>query len=226
MDNKEDLPKANSPSKGKKILVYALVGVVGLLLLTALLPEESAPASANSALNVTLDGWNFAANIGDGWRADPTVVPDTRYESPDCSNKVTWSGAYLGKPYFIPKKTTEEHYSGLGGKSGYVNIAVLQIPSELKALSTTMLLAEATDNAHCHTVGEGSDEDLTFNGKEAHLWKQDETLDGKAYSFGIVAMKLNDDEVAIIEVERWDESGNSATDVINSFTTSPMGANR
>jgi hypothetical protein len=190
--------------------------VLGLLLLAG-----SAMASVES---IVVDGWKFTADLGDEWRYDPTAEKDIFNDWLDCiSEDIVWSGTDISKPFFIPKNPTEFQYSGLGGKSGFIDIVVLQIPSELKELDTTSdILWGAADSAHCYTTGEGSDEDVTFNGLEAHLWELDESLDGREHSFGIIAVKLSDSDVAIIDVERWDDSGENASDAIYSFTITPV----
>lgn len=216
-------PQIRTPGKGKKFLVYVLGGIIVLLVLILVLPSPDTTASATPIKNVTVGGWNFSARLSDEWRADPSCEVEQFNDWSDCHSDEAyyWSGMSINKPFFIPKGPTERHYSGMGGKSGFIDIEVLQIPKELNNLPLADVLTGAADSAHCYTVGEGSDEALTFNGRNAHLWTQDESLDGKEYSIGIIAVELDMSQVAIIEVERWDESETSAEDVIDSFTIGP-----
>ena len=87
-------------------------------------------------------------------------------------------------------------------------------------MSTADLLTRATDARHCPTVGLGDDEDLTFDGKEAHLWTIEEDYDGRAFSESTIAVKLSDTQIGLIEAQRREEP-DSTLDVIKSFTISP-----
>lgn len=219
MDNKESLPPASGPSKGKKILVYVLGAIIVLIALIVILPGEKTPASVTPLLNVTLDGWNFTANIGDEWRADShfTTVIKPFYNEVDHEG-IAWSGTSANLVFFIPKTETEKRYSGTGGKSGRISIEVLQIPPEMKNYS---VLTAALYNIEWNSIGEGHEEDLFFGGREAHLWELPQTFDGVEYDESLLAVQLSDTKIATIDVTRWDGSEKSATDVINSFNITP-----
>jgi hypothetical protein len=194
----------------KQISNVAIIAAV-LAVIFATDCASSSPATLN------VEGWNFVANLGDEWKLDSSSVPENFDDWADCSDEFEWSGASLDMPLFIPKEPDELSYSGFGGKSGFVSIKVLKIPDESNSMTMEKVLTRAANLEHCYTVGEGEDKDLTFDDKEAHLWTQDEELDGIEYSFGTISVKLSDTEVGVIRVVRWDES-DSALDTINSFT--------
>jgi hypothetical protein len=220
MNNIENDTSTKGPSKRRKLLVYGLVAIIGLAVLIAILPGEKAPASATPVLNVTLDGWTFAANIGDEWREDShlSTVIKPFYNEVDHEG-IAWSGTSANLVFFVPKTETEKRYSGAGGKSGRISIEVLQVPPEMRNYS---VLTAALYNIEWNSIGEGHEEDLFFGGREAHLWELPQTLDGVKYDESMLAVQLSDTKIATIDVNRWDGSEKSATDVINSFTISPV----
>lgn len=167
--------------------------------------------------SITIGDWIFAADLGDEWRADSTPLVESFDDWEDCyEDEVFWSGTMSGKSYFIPKGPTEMHYSGLGGKSGFIDLEVFTIPEQFKGLKMTDLLKAVADNCHCYTADSGGEKKIEFDGREAHLWEEDAYLDGKDYSFGVIAIKLSDTEIGVIEIERWDDAGR-AWDAIESF---------
>jgi|GEM_PF-2237819 hypothetical protein len=109
------------------------------------------------------------------------------------------------------------HYSGIGGKSGYIDLQLLTVPEPFKGLETADLLKAAVDSNHCHTVGQGGEKVIEFDGREAYLWEEDVNMDGKDYSTGIIAIKLSGTEIGIIDIDRWDGAGR-AWDAMESFT--------
>ncbi len=193
-----------------------IIWLVSLLALVFVSGCHAAPES------VVISGWKFTADLGDEWKLDSTAPAsfEAFNDWADCySEDVMWSGTMANKPFFIPKGPTEMHYSGLGGKSGYIDIQVLQIPEQFKSLEIADLLKAAVDINHCRTVNGGEEKQIEFDGKEAHLWEQDENLDGIDYSFGIIGVKLSDAEIGVIDIMRWDGVGR-AWDAMNTFTIS------
>ena len=171
--------------------------------------------------SIVVGGWTFTANLGDEWKADSTAPVESFNDWSDCYSKdVFWSGTQAALHFFIPKGPTELHYSGIGGKSGRISVQVLQIPEQFKGLKMPDLLKAAVDLNHCPTVNEGSEKDIQFDGRDAHLWEKDETMDGKDYSDGIIAVKLNDTAIGTITIERWDDAGR-AWDAMDTFTITP-----
>jgi len=169
--------------------------------------------------SIVVDGWEFTADLGEEWRYDPGYSDDRYDDGTDCRTGALWEVHAIGKPFFIPKNDEEVHYSGVfNGKSGFVDIEVLKIPSEFDGVDMKDILTLAADRFHCPTVGLGSDKDITFDGKEAHLWEEDDDVDDRYVSEGVIAVKLNDEKIAVIQVERWDDTGKRAWDVIEAFT--------
>lgn len=169
--------------------------------------------------NFVIDGWKFTADPGEEWRYDPGYSDDRYDDGTDCRTGVLWEVHVIGKPLFIPKNEEEAHYSGMfNGKSGFVNIEMLEIPPEFDGIDMKDILTLAADRLHCPTVGLGSDKDITFDGKEAHLWEEDGNVDDRYVSEGVIAIKLNDEQIALIQVERWDDTGKRAWDVIETFS--------
>jgi hypothetical protein len=217
----DKLPLLNSKSKIVKIIGYVLYAFVILMIIGAMAPSEDNVATASASapvLSVTLDGWNFSANIGDEWRADshPSTVIDHEYKN-EGHQGITWTGASANAIFFIPKTEDEKRYSGIGGKSGRISIKVLGIPPEAKKYD---FLGAALYDLEWYSVGEGKEEDLFVGGREAHLWELPQTLDGVDYDNSLLAVQLSDTQIATIQVNRWDGSDTSATEVINSFNIS------
>jgi hypothetical protein len=208
----DKLPLPNSKSKIVKIFGYALYAFVILMVIGAI--------STASPVSMDVAGWEFSADPGDEWKTDLTVVSEEFDDWSDCYSEFKWHGTSLGFPLFIPKESDEQHYSGDRGRSGFLHLTVLDIPEELKSKSTAEILTQATDARHCPTVGLGDDEDLTFDGKEAHLWTLEDDWDDRAVSISTIAVKLSDSQIGIIEAQRREEP-DSTLDVINSFTISP-----
>jgi hypothetical protein len=173
--------------------------------------------------SIKVAGWKFAADLGEGWKLDSTAPAwvEPLNDWADCYSKdVMWTGTMAHKPFFVPKGPTEMHYSGITGKSGYIDIQVLKVPEQFKSLGMADLLKAAVDINHCYTVDEGDEKDIEFDGKESHLWEWDGNMDGKDYGDGIIAIKLSDSEIGIIDISRWDGAGR-AWDAMNTFTITP-----
>lgn len=219
------------------MLKISLVALVGLC---AILSMCSSFGSAQSDKSISLGGYTFTSDLGDGWIVpdDVAVYQKTDAYYPDDSD-TAWKGYYVWPWLKFPSypnapKDDEEYQSS----RTFAIIYVLTIPPELKAAQlkqnirvygsidkvpedqkekdTNEILAIATGK-YTMDMTSNSEKDITFNDRQAHLIE----ADNSAYSGGRIAIALDNDTIGLIDVTVYYTQNNPfdgrAWDVINSI---------
>lgn len=199
------------------------------------------------AASVDLDGWTFAADLGDQWHSDlhatenaDTAGWDSRStdyliehnmdsEDPAYYN---WKGVLLSNAFWLPQENANVNPQDLpsypskeNGLLANVDIRVHKVPGEVQDWGTHNILMDLYG-----PVGKSNSvKDIEFNGRPALLverdYEEDQVNDeGKvivpASSIGSIEVLVADDMVVSIDVVTLPESDLSAWDVIEKFTIS------
>lgn len=219
------LPQSRGPSKGKKILAYALGGIIALFLITAILPSPETTSVSASAINVSINGWKFSTDL-DGWRISEDVIiqpydsSDPDWQHPCITNSLvgSWKGQVISTPFYFPAyPNAPKDNENYGSMSAFIeDIYVVKIPEDLKKslqdhnigvygsmdkipddVKEKDLEYILTDATRIPTMclEWDSEENLDFKGHKAHLAKRD----GDQLSSSIIAILIDEDTVAVID---------------------------
>lgn len=198
---------------------------IGLCSLIALLLMIG---SCHAATSTVLDGWKFTINSY-GWRTYDAHAPES-YDSSDpgwkspCGTKGTWKGDLADAFYYPSYPNAPKGNDLYDSCSGLVTIWIMKTPNDLRAQlqdhdvalygsvdkipqdardkETNAILSDATRNAiDCESYY--SEKDISFNDREAHLSEGTET----GRSNGAIAVALDDNTVALIEVYIYNRDG-------------------
>ena len=191
-----------------------VASLFGLLVLPVVIP-----AMANG-LSVSMGGHTFTADLPDGWKLNQSVVEP--YNPQDTMNlhdvlatgAEDWTGTQAYAAF--------DYSSGQAdGNNGWVNVFVLKPkPQWVKDNSATTkdILYHATD-LFLDTNGITAEKtgieikDDDFNGHPAHYIES-----GLKNTFGVIAILLDDGNVAVMDITSEENLGSKPWDIISSTT--------
>jgi hypothetical protein len=195
-----------------------------LLLLSLSLVALSGVTTAET-LSTTLDGWKFSLDLPDGFYVDKDTktyqteeyaMEEAEYEELDCKNfddcfdrDTFWFG--------VTQDSVFRHIEISPDNGGsYVNLAVVMIPKEYRDIANIQpVLEKATKADEIGMAIKNQDpreKDIELNDRAAHLVEYD--CQYEPCSFGLVALRLNDTAVGIIDVAVDKEKLSRAWDII------------
>ena len=184
--------------------------------------------------SVMIDGYTFTASLNDKWVNSSGDV--SKYKPADLEDQFGIpDGAYdwTGLADYGAFDYRSGEPSGSMTKYGWANIFVLKPDDDLSDSSSIDILKHATyllinpkDHRNAVIGGDLTEKEIEYNGRQAYFIEvEGELITPENYhtfindnSLGAIAFFLDDDTVALIDVETTNDFGMSAWDVINSIT--------
>jgi hypothetical protein len=184
--------------------------------------------------SVMIDGYTFTASLNDKWVNSSGDV--SKYKPADLEDQFGIpDGAYdwTGFADYSAFDYRSGEPSGSITKAGWAHIFVLKPDEDLADSSSIDILKHAAymiinPKNHRNAVigGDLIEKEIEYNGRQAYYIEvEGELITPENYhtfindnSLGAIAFFLDDDTVALIDVETTNDFGMSAWDVINSIT--------
>ena len=184
--------------------------------------------------SVMIDGYTFTASLNDKWVNSSGDV--SKYKPADLEDQFGIpDGAYdwTGFADYSAFDYRSGEPSGSITKAGWAHIFVLKPDEDLADSSSIDILKHAAymiinpkDHRNAVIGGDLTEKEIEYNGRQAYYIEvEGELITPENYhtfindnSLGAIAFFLDDDTVALIDVETTNDFGMSAWDVINSIT--------
>ncbi|MBP7067670.1 MAG: hypothetical protein KBB04_05260 [Methanothrix sp.] len=184
--------------------------------------------------SVMIDGYTFTASLNDKWVNSSGDV--SKYKPADLEDQFGIpDGAYdwTGFADYSAFDYRSGEPSGSITKAGWAHIFVLKPDEDLADNSSIDILKHAAymiinpkDHRNAVIGGDLTEKEIEYNGRQAYYIEvEGELITPENYhtfindnSLGAIAFFLDDDTVALIDVETTNDFGMSAWDVINSIT--------
>ena len=184
--------------------------------------------------SVMIDGYTFTASLNDKWVNSSGDV--SKYKPDDLEDQFGIpDGAYdwTGFADYSAFDYRSGEPSGSITKAGWAHIFVLKPDEDLADSSSIDILKHAAymiinpkDHRNAVIGGDLKEKEIEYNGRQAYFIEvEGELITPENYhtfindnSLGAIAFFLDDDTVALIDVETTNDFGMSAWDVINSIT--------
>lgn len=184
--------------------------------------------------SVMIDGYTFTASLNDKWVNSSGDV--SKYKPDDLEDQFGIpDGAYdwTGFADYSAFDYRSGEPSGSITKAGWAHIFVLKPDEDLADSSSIDILKHAAymiinpkDHRNAVIGGDLTEKEIEYNGRQAYYIEvEGELITPEDYdhfindnSLGAIAFFLDDDTVALIDVETTNDFGMSAWDVINSIT--------
>ena len=184
--------------------------------------------------SVMIDGYTFTAALDDKWDNSSREV--SKYKPADLEDQFGIpDGAYdwTGFADYSAFDYRSGEPSGSITKAGWAHIFVLKPDEDLADSSSIDILKHAAymiinpkDHRNAVIGGDLTEKEIEYNGRQAYYIEvEGELITPENYhtfindnSLGAIAFFLDDDTVALIDVETTNDFGMSAWDVINSIT--------
>ena len=184
--------------------------------------------------SVMIDGYTFTASLNDKWVNSSGDV--SKYKPDDLEDQFGIpDGAYdwTGFADYSAFDYRSGEPSGSITKAGWAHIFVLKPDEDLADSSSIDILKHAAymiinpkDHRNAVIGGDLTEKEIEYNGRQAYYIEvEGELITLENYhtfindnSLGAIAFFLDDDTVALIDVETTNDFGMSAWDVINSIT--------
>ena len=184
--------------------------------------------------SVMIDGYTFTASLNDKWVNSSGDV--SKYKPDDLEDQFGIpDGAYdwTGFADYSAFDYRSGEPSGSITKAGWAHIFVLKPDEDLADSSSIDILKHAAymiinpkDHRNAVIGGDLTEKEIEYNGRQAYYIEvEGELITPENYhtfindnSLGAIAFFLDDDTVALIDVETTNDFGMSAWDVINSIT--------
>jgi hypothetical protein len=181
-----------------------------------------------------IDGYTFTASLNDKWVNSSGDV--SKYKPADLEDQFGIpDGAYdwTGFADYSAFDYRSGEPSGSITKAGWAHIFVLKPDEDLADSSSIDILKHAAymiinpkDHRNAVIGGDLTEKEIEYNGRQAYYIEvEGELITPENYhtfindnSLGAIAFFLDDDTVALIDVETTNDFGMSAWDVINSIT--------